>query len=329
MLTIPFDDILSKIREKTGLSDEEILKRIEQKTLQLSGLVSKDGAAHIVANELGVKLFQHGGRQKIKDIYPGLRSVETIGRVQQVYELRSFQRAEGTGGKVCSIVLADETGSIRVVGWGSHADTVAKLQPGVPLLIRQAYSRESNLGGRELHLNDNTLLTINPLNETVPEVKLGPERKAIKDLQENESGVELLGTIIQLYDPRFFEVCPKCQRRARPAEGGGFACETHGVVEQDYGMVFTIILDDGTGTTRCVFFRNQAEMLLGKTKDELISIKDVPEAFEPVKTDLLGTMIKVLGKVNKNQMFDRVEFMVNRVEKLTPEAVSTITERVL
>ena len=37
--------------------------------------------------------------------------------------------------------------------------------------------------------------------------------------------------------------------------------------------------------------------------------KDNPEKFEEVKNNLLGNIIKVIRRVNKNEMFDRLEFI--------------------
>ena len=37
------------------------------------------------------------------------------------------------------------------------------------------------------------------------------------------------------------------------------------------------------------------------------------ESFGSVKNDLLGKIVKVVGRASKNQMFDRLEFVANRV----------------
>jgi len=118
MIKMPYNDILEKIKEKSGLSEEEIKEKIDTKLKQLSGLISKEGAAHIVANELGVKLFDAlGGKLQIKNILAGMRSVEVVGKVLRVFELREFN-SKGRAGKVASFVIGDETGTIRIVMWG-------------------------------------------------------------------------------------------------------------------------------------------------------------------------------------------------------------------
>ncbi len=58
MIKVPYEDIVAKIRQDAGISESELNEKIEEKMSQLSGLVSKEGAAHIVANELGVKVTE-------------------------------------------------------------------------------------------------------------------------------------------------------------------------------------------------------------------------------------------------------------------------------
>ena len=54
MIKIPFEEMISKVQEKSKLGEAEIRLKIDQKLTQLSGLISKEGALHIIANELGV-----------------------------------------------------------------------------------------------------------------------------------------------------------------------------------------------------------------------------------------------------------------------------------
>ena len=58
MLQLSYNDIITKIKTEKGLSEDEIKDRIKDKLNRLTDLVSKEGAAHIVANELGVNLRQ-------------------------------------------------------------------------------------------------------------------------------------------------------------------------------------------------------------------------------------------------------------------------------
>ena len=321
MIKIPFEEIILKINEKTQMTTTEIEDRIEKKMKQLSGLISKEGAAHIVANELGVKIFEPmSGKLQIKNIINGMRDVETIGKVLQVYEMREFA-TETRSGKVASMLIGDETAAIRVVMWGTHAENVSNIGSGDIVKILGGYTRENN-GRKELHLNDRSQLLINPKGEIIGEVAIQirqGSRKTIKDLSENEPEAELLGTIVQIFDIRFYEVCPKCSKRAKPSVDL-FVCSEHGNVIPAYSYVLNAVLDDGTETIRCVFFRNQVEKLLSLNQEQLLNFRSNPAEFEAVKNEILGTIVKLNGRPNKNSLFNRLEFVVNSVDtKPNPE----------
>ena len=315
MMKIPYEEIILKINESTKMNSSEIEERVEKKMKQLSGLISKEGAAHIVANELGVKIFEQlSGKLQVKNIIKGMRDVETIGKVVQVYEIREFT-TENRAGKVASMIIGDETATIRVVMWGAQADISANLGQNDVVKIIGGYTRENN-GRLELHLNDRSQLIVNPKGETVKEVAMQSRqgtRKSIKDLNETDNEAELLGTIVQAFDIRFYEVCPKCSKRARPSVDL-FVCAEHGNVIPAYSYVLNAVLDDGTETIRCVFFRNQVERLLGKTPEQLLNFRNNPAEFEALKNGLLGTIAKLNGRPNKNSMFNRLEYVVNSVD---------------
>lgn len=315
MLKIPYDDIIKKIQDQKGVSVEEIETKIKAKLDQLSGLISKEGAAHIIANELGIKLFDKtSGRMKIKDILAGMRDVEIVGKITAIYEVREFAKGDSLG-KVGSFMLGDETGMIRIVCWNNKTEVFPELTQDHILKIVSAYTRENN-GRLELHCNDNTKLVINPEGESIGEVKrqstIKATRKLIKQLQETDQNIEILGTIVQVFDPRFYEICKECGKRARLSDGQ-FRCEKHGEVTPGYGYVMNAFIDDGSENIRVVFFRNQVCNLLKQKEEEVLAYKDSPQSFEDMKTDLLGEIVKITGRVSKNQMFDRLEFIAQMV----------------
>jgi len=317
VIRIPYDDMLAKIEQKAGLSRQQIQERIDAKLKQLSGLISKEGAAHIVANELNIKLLENSG--KIKDIYAGMRNIEFTAKVQSVYPMSTFSRQDGTEGKVASCMVADETGVTRLVGWGEQAESISKFEQGAIIKMSGGFAKENNRGYAEVHINERSQLIINPVGITLGEVKKferpAATRKEIKALQDGDENVELLGTIVQVFDPRFFEICPTCNGRARENEPGSnvFVCEKHGAVKPEYAFVMNLFLDDGSDNIRCVLFRQQAERLLGKTIEQLLPLRQSPEQFEPIKTELLGQIAKLVGRAKKNTFFDRLEFNVQLV----------------
>ncbi|MFH1409067.1 MAG: hypothetical protein ABIH34_04120, partial [Nanoarchaeota archaeon] len=170
---------------------------------------------------------------------------------------------------------------------------------------------KDNQGRKEVHINDRSKLIVNPQGETVsrPTVK----RKSIKELSDNEGDAEIMGTIVQVFDPTFFEVCPTCGKRTKP-ENGKYSCGQHGEVTPDYNYVTNLLLDDGSDNLRVVFFGRQTEQLFKKQKSDLLGMREQPANLEQLKNDLLGSIIKVEGRVMKNQMFERLEMRANSVD---------------
>ncbi len=313
MIKMSLAEIIEKIKQNSSLSEQDINDRIKQKMDQLSGLISKEGAAHIIANELNIKLFDKiSGRVELKNVLTGMRDVETVGVVQQIFPLTQFNK-EGREGKVRSMVIADATGTMRLVAWNNMADKFADVKAGDLIRIKSGYVRENNNSQKEIHLNDRSAVAVNPSDEKAMEIQpKTPSRKKIDELEEHHDNVEILGTIVQVFDPRFFEICPECNRRVKQ-EAEAFNCPTHGVVNPKYSYVLNLFLDDGSDNIRVVCFKNQANRLLGKNDSDMLVFKDAPEKFEEMKTALLGNLTKFTGRVTRNTMFDRLEFIAQTV----------------
>jgi len=316
MIQMPLNDIITKIKENSELTEEQINQKIDDRLKQLSGLISKEGAAHIIANELGIKLIDLNAKLKIKNVLPGMRSIEMVGRARNIFPVNEFETSEGRKGKVASLIVEDETGTIRITLWQGQADNVEKIKQGDIIKIVGGYVKENN-GRKEIHLNERSTLLINPEGESVGEYKpSAAERKNIKDLSEGDSAI-ILGTIVQVFDPKFFSVCPECGKKPQQKDNS-FVCLKHGTIVPGWSYVLNLFLDDGTSTMRIVFFREQVEKLLNKTKEEILSYKDNPEQFAEIKNDLVGNIIKLNGRGVQNKFFDRLEFVVNSVE-LNPD----------
>jgi replication factor A1 len=312
MINVPYDVVVKKIVEKTGLSAAEIDEKINKKMAQLAGLISRDGAAHIIANELGVKVLEPPkGAIKIKEIFAGMRGVETQGKVTRKLELYEFQRGETTG-KVASFFIGDETGQIRITLWHDQTKDFESIKEGDIIKVKDTNAKMNN-NFIEIHLDTKSQLIINPSDVKIDEVKqFTRDRKKIAELTELDQNVELLGTIVQVFDVRFFEVCSVCNKRLQQTTDG-LTCAEHGKGQVDFSYVLNLFLDDGSSTIRTVFFRNQIQNLLRKTHDEILGYRINAQSFEQVKNDLLGEMVKVIGRANKNKMFDRLEFTANLV----------------
>jgi len=212
MMGLELNEIISKIREKTQLSEEEVRLQITKKRDKLSGLVSEEGAAHILANELGVDVMESIRKQglKINKLKPGMR-VGVLAKVVKLYEVRSFKRGDQDA-KVGSFLVGDDSGLVRIVMWDENH--VAKMESGeikegTIVKVENGAVRENN-GYTEMHLGSYSNIETNP--EGVDEINViekgnmaaGTGELKITKLSDASIGdnVSVYGTIVQLYDPR-------------------------------------------------------------------------------------------------------------------------------
>jgi len=299
MINIPIEKIIQKITEQTNLSEEEVQKKINTKLEQLSGLISKEGAGHIIANELGVKIMQTEGILKIKDLLAGMRDVEIDCKALKKYDLRTFENAKGQG-KVFKFLAGDETGIMLVVLWNDKTNLQEIFEEGDSLKIKQANVRDNN-GKLEMHLGEQGEIQILKGTEIKTQKYTKSQRKKISELQENEENIEIFATVVQLFDPKFFKVNSEGRRIKEDSE------------DFSYGSVLNIFVDDGSDNIRVVLWKNQILNFLNITEQELLKFKDEPSLFEEYKNKMLGNMIKFIGRTTKNEMFGKLEFVANVV----------------
>lgn len=292
--------LIEKISKSSGLRQEEIEQRIILKQEKISGMISREGAAQIIAAELGISLDNE--KAKIIEINSGMRKVNVLGKVISLFPVRSFVR-NGQESKVANLVLADDTSNIKVVLWDSnHIEMVekGKISEGSVVEIINASVR-----GNEIHLGSFSEIKVS--SETIPEVRT--ERvfkdKKISEFETSDS-VRTRAFIVQLFEPRFFNVCPECKKKAVD-NGLGFMCEAHGKVAPEKRALMNFVIDDGTETIRAVLFHES----LGK-----IGISPGEGLSEERKQEILGKEMHFLGSVKMNRFFNNPEFIIEEVAEI-------------
>ena len=323
MIQISYEVVKEKIKEQTKLSNKEIDDKINKKIEELSDLVSRDGAAQIIANELGVKLFEVG-KIKVRDILVGMRNFEIDGKVMNLSDIRNF-KTEKREGRVVSFLLGDESGVIRCVLWDEKIIKEVEngnLKESNIVRIKNGYVKDNS--GAEIHLGSLSKLIINPENVEIKEIgeqifkRKEFSKRRIEQLEENEFNVSVLGTIVQVFEPRFFEICKECGSRIR-IEKGDFICTEHGKTEINYVPVLNLFFDDGTDNIRVVAFRDNVKKILKVNDDEILGLRNNISKFDKIRNMVLGEQLILNGRITKNEMFERKEFVVNSVEEVNAE----------
>ena len=309
-MILSYETIISRIVETGKISKQELEDKINQKLRDLQGIITKEGAAHIIANSLDIKFFDAEPKTfKIGKLHEGLNSVTLVGKVISLYGIRTFQK-KNQERRVANLLIGDETGTTRAVIWDEKIiEEIPKIKEGDIIKVLNSQTRNNN-NNIEIHLGNKAELIINPENESIGEIKLTPQskRKEIKDLNEKESA-EVYGTIVQIFESRYYNSCPVCNKKVLEQDGK-FSCMEHGIVPPNKVPIVNAVIDDGTDNIRAVFFRDLAEKLTGKD-----------ETFENIKKEVLGKQIIAKVVVNNNEMFQRKELRVNSFEYADPEEI--------
>jgi len=298
-----YERILEKIAKSSGLEKEEVERRVEAKRAKLSGLISPEGATQIIAAELGISFDNE--KLKINELLPGMRKVNVVGKVINLFPVREFTTKKGDKGKVANLIIADDTSNIKVVLWDvNHIELIEKGE-----VVESKVVEISNGGMREneIHLGSFSEFKLSDeVLENVKTEKIVKEKEIVNFIiSEN---VKTRAFIVQTFEPRFFYVCPECKKKATQ-EGENFICAEHGKVTPEKRALINIVLDDGTETIRAVLFHENIPSL-GLTdlenKERLISQRE----------DLLGKEMIFSGTIRMNKFFNNPEFIIDDVKDL-------------
>lgn len=296
-----YTQLVDRIARSSGLTNNEIERRVEAKRAKLSGLISKEGAAQVVASELGISFEKE--KMKINELVSGMRKVNVVGKVIRMFPVRSYSK-EGREGKIGSFVLADDTSNMRAVLWDTnHISLIEKneIKEGDVIEIANGSIRNS-----ELHLTgfSDIKLSNEHLEKVVEDTVI--HEKLINQLTQGENA-GIRAFIVQIFEPRFFTVCPSCRKKV--SETG--ECPEHGKVAGEKRALLSVVLDDGSETIRAVLFSDQIEKIIPR--------EELESGFEQRREGLLGKEMLFSGQVRRNQLYDNLEFFVSEWKEINIE----------
>lgn len=177
---------------------------------------------------------------KIGDAHE-MRNVTLIGLVSKVYDTITFERDDGSTGKVKSMELEDDTGAIRLTLW--NEDTEIDVKKGDILKIIGGNIEFDDYSGTNYRVNTNwnTKLITNPpidqeMKDTLNEVGKYLTPMKISDLnkiEEDGEEVDVIGRVVNLYEPNEFQRDDGTTGMVRTAE-----------IADDSGMVRVSLWDN-------------------------------------------------------------------------------------
>ncbi|TMT85404.1 single-stranded DNA binding protein [Haloterrigena sp. H1] len=130
----------------------------------------------------------------IEDLSLGLSDVTLVGLVLETDSVRTFDRDDGSEGKVSNLVLGDSTGRVRVTLWDEQADLATELEAGTTVEVIDGYVKERD-GSLELHVGNR-----GAVEEVDEDVEYIPESTPIEDLEIGQT-VDVAG-VVRSADPK-------------------------------------------------------------------------------------------------------------------------------
>lgn len=295
-----YEQILEMISRNSGLTIEEIGRKIEAKRAKLSGLISKEGAAQIVASELGISFDKQ--KMKISELLTGMKKINIVGKIIRMNRVIEYNK-NNKQGKIGSFMLADETSNIRTVLWDTnHISLIesGEIKEGEVVEISGGDVRNG-----EMHVGSfGDIKKSEVVIEKVQE-KSVVHKKTISKIGFNNN-IEVRAFVVQIFGPSFFYVCPECQKKVAEVN----KCAEHGSVIQQKRAILNFILDDGTGTIRSTLFDEQVKKVATEAEIENT------ETFIPKREDLIGKEFVIEASSRKNRLSEEMELIVNDLREV-------------
>lgn len=208
---------------------------------------------------------------KIGNLSESMGSVNVAALATQVSEERQFVRRDGTEGKVRSVLLEDETGTVRLSMWDDDADKAEEMEEGTVIVVENGYTR-AGYGGIDLNVGSNGRLHINPEDFEMEIPELEKKVTDIIDLVEGRHNITIRGQLLD--DP--------IQRDIDTSRGPA--------------TVTNFRIDDGTGEARISLWRDLAEAAMDLTAGAEVRLEymNIREPFDGLIQASSGNFTKLV-----------------------------------
>lgn len=228
-------------------------KKIEAgQTFQISGYV-KQGYSGVEVNigNNGVLAKSEedidvaASSQKIKDVKDGMGDLNLTGKVLEISEIRTFQRKDGSSGKVGNLLLGDDTGTLRVTLWDDKTEFLNQIEYGDTVELINAYARENAFTQKiELQVGNRSVI-----RKSEKKIEYEEKFTQIADVRADMSDINVSGKVLDIGEIRTFE-------------------KKDGTT----GRVGNLLLGDSTGKIRLTLWDEKTSFLDEVDFDETIEV---------------------------------------------------------
>jgi replication factor A1 len=190
------------------------------------------------------------GPATVDSLRMGQGDVTLRGLVLDTDDVRTFDRDDGSEGRVANFALGDETGRIRVTLWDEQADRATELAAGTAVEVVDGYVRERE-GDLELHVGAG-----GAVEEVDGEVSYEPETTPIDEVEIDQT-VDIAGVVRSTDPVRTFD-------RDDGSEG----------------QVRNIRIQDGSGDIRVALWGEKADIDLGPGDEVLAADVEIEDGWQ-------------------------------------------------
>ena len=135
---------------------------------------------------------------RVEDLSMGVSDVNLKGTILDVGTVRTFDRDDGSEGRVSNLSVGDPTGRVRVTLWDEQAPLVSEFTDGQSVEIVDGYVKERD-GSLELHVGSRG--AVEPIDE---EIEYVPETTDIGSVEIGQT-VDIAGGVIEADSKRTFD----------------------------------------------------------------------------------------------------------------------------
>ncbi|MEF8814402.1 MAG: single-stranded DNA binding protein [Halovenus sp.] len=190
------------------------------------------------------------GEGTIDGLALGQSDVTVTGLVLDTDDVRTFDRDDGSEGRVANLTIGDETGRIRVTLWDAKADRATEIEPGETVEVVDGYVRERE-GDLELHVGDRGSVDVVDVD-----VEFDPETRPIGDLEIGQTA-DIAG-VVRSTDPK----------RTFDRDDGS------------EGQVRNVRLQDDTGDIRVALWGDKADIDLAPGDEVLAANVETEDGWQ-------------------------------------------------
>jgi len=282
-------NIIKDICEKSEKSEKEIKTLIDAKIKKFSGLLTDQGAAFMVAKELGLKQ-ETSVESTVGELNDGMKGIDITGEIKTIFPPKEFEK-NGKIGKLKSFILADDTGEVRVTLWNDQVDKYS-LSVGSKVKVSNgivsAYNEKKQVG-----------LGFNGEIEILEKKEI--EFENLNNLKAGMNSVNVVGRLLRKYPCKEFDSSGKKGKVCNFQFGDGTALlratawnEKADEIE-NYGEGDILQIDNGY--TKAGMFG--VELHLGYNAELKNSKKNIPSVIEILKDSVSEKKInQLLGNEN-------------------------------